>query len=157
MRLAEEAVARALEEWPVARLALSGEGGAPRLLPIVFVHREGALWSPVDGKPKRGSELARLRLVAAEPRVSVLLDRYDDDWARLWWIEIQGRAAIVRGASEREPTIAPVAAALRAKYPQYATTPLFAGPPTLLRIQIHRLRTWSSSNAFSNGTFSKGT
>jgi PPOX class probable F420-dependent enzyme len=142
VRLAEEAVARALERWPVARLALRGEDGAPRQLPIVFVHRDGALWSPVDGKPKRGREPARLRLVAAEPRVSVLLDHYADDWTRLWWIEVQGRAAVVRAEDEYDPAIAPVAAALRAKYPQYGTTPLFAGPPTLLRIDIAHVRSW---------------
>jgi PPOX class probable F420-dependent enzyme len=148
VRLAEEAVARALGHWPVARLALRGEDGAPRQLPLVFVHLEGALWSPVDGKPKRGGEPARLRLVAAEPRVSVLLDHYDDDWTKLWWIEVQGRATVVRARAETEPPIPAVAAALRRKYPQYQTTPLFAGPPTLLRIEIQHLRTWS----FRKGT-----
>jgi PPOX class probable F420-dependent enzyme len=152
VRLSEEAVARALETWPVARLALIGRGGGPRQLPIVFARAEGALWSPIDGKPKRGGEPARLRWVAAEPRVSLLLDAYDDDWTRLWWIEVQGRAAVVRGRSEDDPAIAAAAAALRRKYPQYAATPLFAGAPTLIRIDIDRLRTWSFDRGRSSSS-----
>jgi PPOX class probable F420-dependent enzyme len=143
VRLSEEAVARALEAWPVGRLALIDASGAPRQVPVVFARAEGALWSPVDGKPKRDGEPARLRRVAAEPRVSLLLDAYDDDWTRLWWIEVQGRAAVVRGPSEDAPPIAAAAAALRGKYPQYAATPLFAAAPTLIRIDIERIHSWS--------------
>jgi PPOX class probable F420-dependent enzyme len=143
--LPEEAVARILERWPVARLALLDAGGEPRQLPIVFARAEGVLWSPVDGKPKRGPALARLRLLEAHPRVSLLLDHYDEDWSRLWWLEVRGRADVVRAGAEDDPRIAAPAAALRAKYPQYATTPLFLGPPTLLRIVIETKRSWAAS------------
>jgi PPOX class probable F420-dependent enzyme len=143
--LAEEAVARALDGWPVGRLALLDEEGGPRQLPVVFARAGGALWSPVDGKPKRGPELARLRRLAAEPRVSLLLDHYADDWTALWWIEVLGRAEVVRSpAPDADPRLAPAVAALRRKYPQYAATPLFRGPPTLIRIAIERVRSWSA-------------
>jgi PPOX class probable F420-dependent enzyme len=145
--LSEEAVARILSRWPVARLAFEGAGGEPRQLPIVFASAAGALWSPVDGKPKRSPELARLRLLDARPRVSLLLDHYDEDWARLWWLELRGRAEVVRAQAEGDPRIAAPAAALRAKYPQYARTPLFLGPPTLLRIVVAGARGWAAADA----------
>jgi PPOX class probable F420-dependent enzyme len=143
--MSEEAVARLLGQWPVARLAFLGDAGEPRQVPIVFAAEGGALWSPVDGKPKRSARLARLRRLSAEPRVSLLLDGYEDDWTRLWWIEIAGRVEIVRSAAPTaDPRLAPVLEALRRKYPQYRTTPLFRGPPTLLRIVAERVRSWSA-------------
>jgi PPOX class probable F420-dependent enzyme len=142
--LPDATVARILDRWPIARLALQGESGEPRQLPIVFARVDDALWSPVDGKPKRTAELARLAFLARHPRVSLLLDEYDDDWTRLWWLEVRGRAEVVRAASEADPQIAAAAAALRAKYPQYAATPLFAGAPTLVRISMDGTRSWAA-------------
>jgi PPOX class probable F420-dependent enzyme len=131
-----------LRRSPVARLATLGPGGAPRLVPIVFVWHAGRLHSPVDGKPKAGGELARLRDVRRDPRVCVLLDGYADDWARLWWLRLDGVAEVVSAAGEEEAPIAAAAAALRAKYPQYRTTPLFRGEPTLLVVRVERVRSW---------------
>jgi PPOX class probable F420-dependent enzyme len=141
----EAAVARILETWPVARLALLDAAGEPRQVPIVFARAEGALWSPVDGKPKRSSDLARLARLERHPRVSLLLDEYAEDWSRLWWLELRGRAEVVRADTETDPRIAAPAALLRAKYPQYASTPLFLGPPTLIRIATEKARGWSAS------------
>jgi PPOX class probable F420-dependent enzyme len=141
----DEAVARILERWPVARLALLDDAGDPRQLPVVFAPAQGALWSPVDGKPKRGAEPARLRRIERHPRVSLLLDEYAEDWSRLWWLELRGRAEVVRADGEQDPRIAAACAALRAKYPQYGTTPLFLGPPTLLRVVAESARGWAAS------------
>ena len=135
-------MARILERWPLARLAFLGENDQPRQLPIVFARAGGALWSPVDGKPKRDRELARLRLLEQRPRVSLLLDHYAEDWTRLWWLELHGRADVVRAAAESDPKVAGAAAALRAKYPQYGATALFLGPPTVLRIAVESARSW---------------
>jgi PPOX class probable F420-dependent enzyme len=144
MTFSEEAIALTLERWPVARLAFLGGAGEPRQLPIVFAPAEGALWSPVDGKPKRSADLARLRLLERRPRVSLLLDEYADDWSRLWWLELRGRADVVRAERESEPNVAAAAATLRAKYPQYAATPLFLGAPTRVRIVVESARGWSA-------------
>lgn len=141
---AEDAVARILAQWPIARLALLDDDGAPRQLPIVFAAAEGALWSPVDGKPKRSADLARVRLLERRPRVSLLLDEYAADWSRLWWLELRGRAEVVRAEREADPRIFAAAAALRAKYPQYATTELFDGAPTLIRIALETARGWAA-------------
>lgn len=141
MELPPDAIERALDGWPVARLATSRPDGAPHLVPIVFARAGGALWSPVDGKPKRHAALARLANVRAEPRVALLLDDYADDWSRLWWLRVDGEAHVVDGA---EPA---AEAALRAKYPQYASTPLFAAEPCWLRIAPRRLASWCASPA----------
>jgi PPOX class probable F420-dependent enzyme len=137
--LPEAEIERLLDAWPVARLATVTPEGRPHLVPIVFARHAGVLWSPVDAKPKEpGARLARLANVAAEPRVALLLDHYDADWRRLWWIRIDGRA-------ERRGGDPAVEAALRAKYPQYAGTALYAGEPTLLAIQPVRVRSWAAA------------
>ncbi len=133
---------RLLDTWPVARLATLGPDGAPHQVPIVFARRGATLYSPVDGKPKRGGELARLRNVRRDPRISLLLDHYDDDWTRLWWIRVDAVAQVV-GTEGAEAAVT----ALRAKYPQYAEVPLFAGPPTLLSIEPLRVSGWCAASA----------
>lgn len=135
VQIPEDAIQRLLDTWPVARLATLGAAG-PHQVPLVFARAEGLLWSPVDAKPKRGGELARLRNVERDPRVSLLLDHYDEDWSRLWWIRVDGRARVVRGE------VVEAVAALRAKYPQYAVTGLLREPPTLLAIEPLALRSW---------------
>jgi PPOX class probable F420-dependent enzyme len=135
-------VERILETRPRATLAALGPGGEPWQVPIVFARAAGRLWSPVDGKPKRGTALARLEHVRRDPRVSLLLDHWDADWSRLWWLRLDGRARVVTTA---DVDLAPIERALRAKYPQYATLPLFSGPPTLLEIEVTRIASWSAS------------
>ena len=135
----EPLVARLVARWPVARLATLSAEGRPHLVPIVFAAFEGALWSPIDGKPKSGGSLARLRNVEREPRVAVLLDRYTADWQRLWWVRIEARASVVRAAGPGE--------ALREKYPQYREVPLFRDEPAWLCIAPERTASWYASAA----------
>lgn len=140
MQLREAEIEAVLDAWPVARLATVSADGAPHLVPVVFARAGGALWSPVDGKPKRSVALARIRNAEREPRVALLLDHYDAVWSRLWWVRVDGRATVVGADAAAE-------AALRAKYPRYAETPLYAGAPTLLRIEPLRIASWRASAA----------
>ena len=140
MRLPPAEVERILETWPVARLAALAAGGEPWQVPIAFARVGGRLWSPVDGKPKRSAALVRLEHVRRDPRVSLLLDHWDADWSRLWWLRLDGRARVVSGA---DIDLDAIERALRAKYPQYATTALFRGPPTLLEIEVTRATSWT--------------
>ena len=140
MQLEPEAIDALLSRWPVARLVTLGADGRPAPVPIVFARASEALFSPIDGKPKRGGELARERNLRADSRVALLLDHYEDDWERLWWLRVEGRAALV-SASEHPQALA----ALRAKYPQYARVPLTSGEPRLLRIAIERVSSWRAS------------
>jgi PPOX class probable F420-dependent enzyme len=135
----EPMVEHLLDTWPVARLATLGTDGRPHLVPIVFARCAGALWSPIDGKPKADRTPARVRNLERDPRVCVLLDRYAGDWRLLWWIRIDARAEVVRGEQ--------AAGEVRAKYPQYREVPLFRGDPTWLRIAPERTVSWYASDA----------
>ena len=145
MRLSAERVERLLTEWPVARLATVAPDGRPHIVPIVFARHEGIIYSPVDGKPKSGRELARVRHVRADPRVSLLLDDYDRDWTRLWWLRADGLARILEAPAADAPELAAPVAALRAKYPQYRDVPVLRDPPTLLAIELTPPSTWSAA------------
>src|SRR5215471_9385467 len=107
-----EGLARVLlERWPVARLATLGPAG-PQLLPVVFARAGECLWSAVDGKPKSGGELARVRHVRADPRVALLLDEYTEEWSELWWLRVSGRASAIGSVPERDAEVAAAVAAL---------------------------------------------
>jgi PPOX class probable F420-dependent enzyme len=148
MQIPREVVDSLLDHWPVARLASCDAKGRPTVLPIVFVRVRGYLWSPVDGKPKREGEPARIRRVSESPQVELLLDEYGDDWSRLWWLRVQGDARVVRPPHpEKDPDVAPVLAALRKKYPQYESTPVLCDPPVLLAIRPTRVASWCASQA----------
>jgi PPOX class probable F420-dependent enzyme len=145
MEIPEPVCEALLDAWPVARLATLAADGRPVLVPLVFARAGKRLWSPVDGKPKRaaaGRELARVANLRRDPRCSLLLDRYERDWRRLWWIRIDGEAEVVRGDPEQDAELAAAAQALRDKYPQYRATPLFAGPPTLLCLRPASVCSW---------------
>ncbi|EOM76895.1 TIGR03668 family PPOX class F420-dependent oxidoreductase [Rhodococcus rhodnii] len=98
-------VLRRVADAPIARLATVRDTGAPHIVPVVFAYAaagvdesaDPAIVTAVDHKPKRTHDLARLRAIAHEPRVSVLVDHYDEDWDRLWWIRVDGHARIVDG------------------------------------------------------------
>ena len=105
-----------VEGMRVARLATVRPDGRPHIVPICFVLAEGVLYTAVDQKPKRASRLVRLENVEANPRVAVLVDHYDDDWSRLWWVRLDGRARVLSDGSERRRAVE----LLADRYPQYA-------------------------------------
>jgi PPOX class probable F420-dependent enzyme len=129
-------------EARVARLATVDPTGAPHLVPIVFAVDGDTIYSAVDAKPKRHTRLQRLANIAGEPRVSVLVDHYDDDWTLLWWVRADGLAAVAG-------TCAEALAALTAKYPQYQATP---PPGPFLTIEVHRWSAWSATPGLSPTT-----
>src|SRR5579872_6912806 len=98
-----------------ARLATVSEAGAPHIVPCCFVLVEGTVYTPIDDKPKSGGPLRRVANIRSNPKVSLLVDHYDSDWSRLWWVRLDGVGRLVDGASEWDLAIG----ALRAKYPQY--------------------------------------
>jgi len=122
-----------------ATLGTIAENGRPRLVPICFVLDGDLLFTPIDEKPKQTSDprtLARIRDIERRADVTVLIDRWDEDWNRLAWLRIDARASLTEDPVERARAIA----ALRAKYPQYADHHLGARP--LIRIAIERVRSW---------------
>jgi PPOX class probable F420-dependent enzyme len=124
---------------PVARLATLRHDGTPRLVPITFALVDGLICSAVDEvKPKTTTRLARLVDVARDPRVGLVVDHYADDWSQLWWVRVDGTAAVHRDGDLRERALA----ALVAKYPPYADAPP-AGP--LLVVTPARWAGWTAT------------
>ena len=121
----------------MARLATVDAEGRPHLVPICFVLDGETLYSAVDSKPKRTAALKRLENVRANPRVAILADHYEEDWTRLWWVRLDGRARVVENVRERARALA----LLGAKYEQYRAEP--PGGP-VLAVEIERLSGWAS-------------
>jgi len=123
----------------VARLATVDEGGQPHLVAIAFAVVGEEIVSAVDHKPKRTARLRRLDNIEANPRVSALVDHYEDDWSKLWWARADGVARVVQpGSDEHERAVT----ALAARYPQYREQ-LPAGP--VIVITVSRWTGWRAS------------
>jgi PPOX class probable F420-dependent enzyme len=133
----EREARRSLAEARVGRLATVTRDGRPHLVPIVFAVEDDHLYSVVDDKPKRTAALRRLDNIAANPAVSVLVDHYEEDWRRLWWVRADGRARVVSQGPELERGLT----LLEAKYAQYRGREL-RGPAVV--VEIIGLRSWSS-------------
>ncbi len=134
-----------LDKMPVARLALQGLDGQAEVLAIVLARAAGALWSPIDGKPKRsGRKLARLACIEREPCTMLLFDHYDADWQQLWWVRLRCAANVVTPTHPGWPA---AVAALAAKYPQYQTVPMFKDAPRMLRFTWEEVSVWSATAA----------
>ncbi|MGD9604015.1 MAG: TIGR03668 family PPOX class F420-dependent oxidoreductase [Gammaproteobacteria bacterium] len=131
-----------LDCMPVARLALLDLDDRPEALPIVFARADGALWSPIDGKPKGpAGQLGRLARLERAPRVMLVLDHYADDWRDLWWVRLRATAEILH---DKHPGWLPAVDALRLKYPQYDAVPMFKDEPTLLRFTWSGVSWWAA-------------
>ena len=125
----------------VARLATADTGGRPHLVPVCFVLDGGCLYSVIDNKPKASVRgLKRLRNIAANPEVALLIDHYHEDWLRLAYLLVQGRAALVESAGEYSAALD----ALRFKYPQYHGQELSAAANPLLRIAPTAKHYWTA-------------
>jgi PPOX class probable F420-dependent enzyme len=122
-----------LAQARVAHLALLDEENLPRVLPVTFAVFEGAVWSAIDQKPKRSAEPARVRRLRRRPEAALLVDRYDDDWSRLAWVEVRGEVSV-------EP-LGPALEALVDKYPQYVDE---RPPGPLLRLAPRRFACWKA-------------
>ena len=127
-----------LDDARVGHLGVLDGRGRPRVLPVTFAVVDGAVWSAVDHKPKRrpGEELARVRWLRERPEATVTVDRYDDDWTQLAWVQLIGATAVVGVAGHDR-----VLSALAERYPQYRERP--PGGP-LLRLTVERTVCWSA-------------
>jgi len=125
----------------VARLATLDPQGRPHLVPICFAYDGKLIYTAVDRKPKRvsGERLARLQNIRAVPHVALLIDHYDEDWTRLWYVLIRGNAKLLPDSARQERARA--IRKLRAKYPQYARGMLADDAP-IIRIVPQRAAVW---------------
>jgi PPOX class probable F420-dependent enzyme len=128
-----------LELARIARLATLDAEQRPHMIPICFVWDGSVFYSAIDRKPKRvaPTRLARLKNIQETPHVALLVDEYDEDWTRLWYVLVRGKAGLVSATSKRKRALQ----LLRAKYPQYAAGMLADDAP-ILRITPQRITAW---------------
>jgi PPOX class probable F420-dependent enzyme len=128
-----------LETARVARLATLDANRTPHVVPICFACDGSVFYSAIDRKPKQvpASRLARLRNIRETPQVALLVDQYDEDWTRLWYVLVRGEAELVSVSAEHKRAIK----RLRVKYPQYDTDMLADDAP-VLRITPLRITAW---------------
>jgi PPOX class probable F420-dependent enzyme len=120
---------------PVARLATVTPEGMPHLVPVVFALRDNVVYTAVDAKPKTTHRLRRLANIERNPRASVLVDHYTDDWTQLWWVRVDGAAAIYSDGEALHTGYE----LLRAKYAQYQSVSL-DGP--VIAVTVRRWASW---------------
>jgi PPOX class probable F420-dependent enzyme len=132
-------VSDALDAARVARLGTVDAAGEMRLVPMCFAVVDGWIVSAVDHKPKRTARLRRLDDLIATATATVLFDHYDDDWSRLWWVRVRGRAVVHEPSA---PEAAAAVGALVTKYVQYRERPP-AG--AVYQIAIDEVRSWRAT------------
>ncbi|MGP0073667.1 MAG: TIGR03668 family PPOX class F420-dependent oxidoreductase [Bryobacteraceae bacterium] len=134
-------IRKKLKQARVARLATLDTRGGPHIVPVCFVYDSQAFYTAIDRKPKRVSpdRLVRLQNIRAVSRVALLIDEYDEDWARLWYVLIRGKAKLIPNSAQQERASA--IRKLRAKYPQYARGMLAEDAP-IIRITPERATCW---------------
>lgn len=128
---------------PIARLAVSRTGKSPWVSPIVIARAAGSVWSPIDGKPKKGTHLARVNYVRTSPAVTLLFDEYSDDWEQLWWVRVDAIARVREISATTHEGQHPGLVSLRGKYSQYESVPLNHGTSTLLEFEIVGHTAWA--------------
>lgn len=129
----------------VARLATADAAGRPHLVPVVFAVRDDTVYSAVDAKPKRTTSLRRLANVAENSAVSLLVDHYEDDWERLWWVRADGHGRVLDGEA---PEARRAIAWLRERYPQQRAT------GAVLAVDVRRWSGWAAGGSWSAGSSS---
>ncbi len=133
---------RFVETRPVGHLATADASGAPFLTPVCFALAGDSLYVTIDEKPKRQDRpLKRVRNILENPNVAFVVDRWDEDWARLGWVMLRGSADILDGGEEHDRA----QALLRDKYPQYRAMKL-AGLP-VIALRIARVASWGDLSA----------
>jgi PPOX class probable F420-dependent enzyme len=129
---------RFLAQQRIAHLATADRGAIPHVVPVCFAVAGGTLYITIDEKPKRrpASALKRLRNIAENPAVAVVVDRYHEDWARLGWVMLRGRAEILREGQEHQDA----QDLLRSRYPQLAAMQIATYP--VIAVRIERTTSW---------------
>jgi PPOX class probable F420-dependent enzyme len=127
-----------LQQERVARLAMVDEAGRPHVVPIVFALAGDSVYTPIDSKPKSvdTARLRRVRNIATNAGVTVLVDRYQEDWSRLWYVQLRGQAHLLERGNRYQEGIE----LLEEKYAQYGAMPLTGRP--VIWIEVERVVSW---------------
>jgi PPOX class probable F420-dependent enzyme len=126
----------------VGRLATADAAGMPHVVPICYAVVGDKFYFVVDEKPKRSRRgLKRLRNIAANAQVALVMDHYDENWSRLAFLLVQGQAALVTDPSEYAAGLE----ALRRRYPQYRSMALQFEQHPMVRITLRRHHLWRAT------------
>src|SRR5712692_9179850 len=124
----------------VGHLATADRSAVPHVVPVCFAIADDSLYITIDEKPKRqpGAALKRLRNIAENPAVAVVVDRYDEDWARLGWVMLRGHAEILSEGTEHRDA----QGLLRSRYPQLGAMEIAKYP--VIAVRIERTTSWGN-------------
>lgn len=127
----------------IAHLASTNKCNVPHVVPICFVLKEGIIYSALDSKPKqvKPRHLRRVRNISVNPTVSLVFDRYSEDWSQLGYVLVTGQGSLICQGDERSKA----EMALRNKYAQYSEF-LQDGCP-VIRIKPSRVVSWGNLDA----------
>jgi PPOX class probable F420-dependent enzyme len=139
-----EAEASFVRAQRVARLATADADGNPHVIPVCYAFDGACFYTPLDEKPKRVAEsrLRRVRNIVARPEVALVIDRYDDDWSRLGYVLVQGKAVLL---APPETLHAHALALLRERYSQYRAMAL--EKYSVIAISPEHISSWGSAIA----------
>ena len=127
-----------LREARVGRLATADAAGRPLVVPVCYAFDGARCYSAVDAKPKRTRQLRRLKNIADNPQVSLVVDVWDEDWSRLCWVIVEGRAEVLAAGAAFTRAID----LLVAKYPQYLAMGLDRTAGALVSVAPSRILAW---------------
>lgn len=137
--LLSETQRRYVETARVGRLATADGEGRPHVIPICYSLVDDELYTPLDEKPQavEATGLRRVQNIRQNPRVSVVVDHYTEQWDALGWVQLRGTAVIIEADA---PPHAHAVRALREKYHQYTSHALEQRP--LIRVELNAARSW---------------
>ncbi len=147
--LIDAGLRRRIARARVGHLATS-DGTKPTVVPVCFVLLGDTLYQAIDAKPKSVApgRLRRVKNVRANPWAALVIDHYAEDWRRLWWVLLHGRARLVEPGPEQQRAIT----ALRRKYAQYRTTTPLTSNALVIALDVRRLRHWRASSPDRRGS-----
>jgi PPOX class probable F420-dependent enzyme len=124
----------------VGHLATADSRAAPHVVPVCFAMSQDTLYITIDEKPKRvsGAALKRVRNIEHNPTVAIVVDRYDEDWTRLGWVMLRGRAEILRAGTEHDHA----QQLLRSRYRQLAAMRIAEQP--VIAVRLERVTSWGN-------------
>ena len=124
----------------VGHLATADSRAIPHVVPVCFTISQGTLYITIDEKPKRvaGAALKRIRNIERNPMVGIVVDRYDEDWTRLGWVMLRGRAEILRAGTEHDRA----QELLRSRYRQLAAMQIAERP--VIAVRLERVTSWGN-------------
>ncbi len=125
----------------VARLATASSQGVPHVVPICYAYDGQHIFLALDKKPKRVDvrKLKRVRNILENPRVSVVIDDYSEDWSRLAFVIVNGIAQLIEEGLEQKRAVT----LLSEKYSQYREMSIEDSP--VIKITIENQTIWGET------------